>query len=70
MGQSISTEMWKEHLYNYWSKHGGEEKIKILDGVDWNVSENPLFQNALNLLLCHEGLVLRGRPDASCGNGL
>ncbi|KLO11271.1 hypothetical protein SCHPADRAFT_855590, partial [Schizopora paradoxa] len=36
MGQSITTEMWKEHLYNYWTKHGGEEKIKILNSVDWN----------------------------------
>ena len=38
MGNSITTEQWKDHLYDYWRKHGDEEKIKILDSVDWNVS--------------------------------
>ncbi len=38
MGRSINTEIWKAHLYGYWSKHGGAEKIKALDNVDWNVS--------------------------------
>ena len=37
--QSITTEQWKDHLYAYWSKNGGSEKTKILDGVDWNVSQ-------------------------------
>ena len=37
IGRSITTEIWKTHLYEYWSKHGGAEKIKALDGVDWNV---------------------------------
>ncbi|PAV21678.1 leukotriene-A4 hydrolase [Pyrrhoderma noxium] len=36
MGKSINTDIWKEHLYNYWRTHGGEEKVKILDSVDWN----------------------------------
>ncbi|KAH9939046.1 metalloprotease [Epithele typhae] len=36
MGKSITTEQWKEHLYGYWSKHGGEEKIKALDGIKWD----------------------------------
>lgn len=34
-GKSITTEQWKEHLYAYWKEHGGEEKIKALDGVKW-----------------------------------
>lgn len=38
IGQSITTEQWKEHLYVYFTKHGGPEKIKALDGVDWDVS--------------------------------
>jgi leukotriene-A4 hydrolase len=35
-GQSISTEMWKDHLYSFWKKHGGEEAIKKLDSVKWD----------------------------------
>lgn len=36
MGRSITTDMWKAHLYEYWAKYGGEEKIKALNSVDWN----------------------------------
>ncbi|PAV21690.1 leukotriene-A4 hydrolase [Pyrrhoderma noxium] len=37
MGRSIDTTIWKEHLYGYWSKtENGEEKIKLLDSVDWD----------------------------------
>ncbi|KAG6853530.1 hypothetical protein C0991_003450 [Blastosporella zonata] len=36
IGTSITTEQWKAHLYGYWEKNGGPEKIKILDSVDWN----------------------------------
>lgn len=42
MGQSITTEQWKSHLYGYYKEHGGEEKVKALDSVDWNVSCFPL----------------------------
>lgn len=38
IGKSITTEQWKEHLYAYFSKCGGPEKIKALDSVDWDVS--------------------------------
>ena len=38
IGKSITTEQWKEHLYAYFSKCGGPEKIKALDGVLWDVS--------------------------------
>ncbi len=34
MGRSITTAMWKVHLYEYWAKYGGEEKIKALNSVD------------------------------------
>ncbi|RPD67705.1 zincin, partial [Lentinus tigrinus ALCF2SS1-7] len=33
---SITTEQWKAHLYAYFEKHGGEEKVKALDSVKWN----------------------------------
>ncbi|RDB24666.1 Leukotriene A-4 hydrolase [Hypsizygus marmoreus] len=36
MGKSITTQEWKTHLYAYWEKHGGPEKIKALDSVDWD----------------------------------
>ncbi|KAG5715728.1 Leukotriene A-4 hydrolase [Termitomyces sp. T112] len=36
IGKSITTEQWKRHLYGYWEKHGGTEKIKILDSIDWD----------------------------------
>jgi len=36
-GKSIATQQWKDHLYEYFQRHGGEEKIKALDSIDWNV---------------------------------
>ncbi|KAF9509168.1 hypothetical protein BS47DRAFT_1488071 [Hydnum rufescens UP504] len=35
-GKSIRTEQWKEHLYSYFRQNGGEEKIRLLDSVDWD----------------------------------
>ena len=37
MGKSITTQQWKDHLYAYYQKHGGSEKIKLLDSIDWDV---------------------------------
>ncbi|KAG6885025.1 hypothetical protein C0993_006441 [Termitomyces sp. T159_Od127] len=34
--KNITTEQWKKHLYGYWEKHGGAEKIQILDSIDWD----------------------------------
>ncbi|KAF8885226.1 leukotriene-A4 hydrolase [Gymnopilus junonius] len=36
IGRSITTAQWKDHLYAYWQKNGGAEKIKALDSVDWD----------------------------------
>ncbi|KAF7367549.1 Leukotriene A-4 hydrolase [Mycena sanguinolenta] len=36
IGKSITTEQWKAHLYDFFSRNGGPEKIKLLDGIDWN----------------------------------
>lgn len=38
IGKSITTEQWKSHLYAYYERNGGPEKIKALDSIDWNVS--------------------------------
>jgi leukotriene-A4 hydrolase len=43
-GKSITTWDWKAHLYNYFERHGGPEKIDALNSVDWDVgsrSYNP-----------------------------
>lgn len=37
-GKSITTWDWKAHLYTYFEKHGGPEKIDALNNVDWDVS--------------------------------
>ncbi len=36
MGGSLTTAQWKEHLYKYWTTHGGPEKIRALDSVNWD----------------------------------
>ncbi|KAE9398633.1 zincin [Gymnopus androsaceus JB14] len=36
MGKSITTQQWKEHLYAYYDKHGGAERITALDSIDWD----------------------------------
>ncbi|PBK87275.1 hypothetical protein ARMGADRAFT_972092 [Armillaria gallica] len=36
MGKSITTNEWIAHLYAYYEKHGGPEKIKALDSIDWD----------------------------------
>ncbi|EGN92717.1 hypothetical protein SERLA73DRAFT_127308 [Serpula lacrymans var. lacrymans S7.3] len=36
MGKSITTEQWRAHLFAYYQKHGGNDKIKLLDTVDWD----------------------------------
>jgi len=36
MGKSITTQQWKDHLYDYFQNHGGKEKIELLDSIDWN----------------------------------
>ncbi|KAJ7591549.1 peptidase family M1-domain-containing protein [Mycena floridula] len=36
IGKSITTRQWKDHLYAYFEKNGGEQKVKALDSVDWN----------------------------------
>ena len=42
MGRSITTQQWKDHLYDYFQNHGGQEKVKLLDSVDWNVGNSLL----------------------------
>lgn len=48
IGKSISTQDWKDHLYAYFQKNGGEEKVKLLDNVDWNVYQPILLTRMSN----------------------
>ncbi|CAE6493395.1 unnamed protein product [Rhizoctonia solani] len=34
-GRSIRTDEWKVHLFDYFGKHGGEDKLNLLNSVDW-----------------------------------
>lgn len=54
MGKSITTEQWKEHLYGYYQKHGGADKIKALDSVDWDVRGLSRVLRKL-LIFCRHG---------------
>ncbi|KAI0271734.1 hypothetical protein BC834DRAFT_950104 [Gloeopeniophorella convolvens] len=35
-GKSITTWDWKAHLFAYFEKHGGQEKLDALNSVDWD----------------------------------
>jgi leukotriene-A4 hydrolase len=37
-GKSITTWDWKAHLYAYFENHGGQEKLDVLNSVEWDVS--------------------------------
>lgn len=43
-GKSITTEDWKAHLYAYWEKHGGPEKVKALDSIKWDVGSHSILR--------------------------
>ncbi|KAH7920495.1 hypothetical protein BV22DRAFT_1114838 [Leucogyrophana mollusca] len=70
MGKSITTAEWKTHLYAYFKQHGGDEKIKALDSIDWNAW---LFGEGLtlpvemeyDLSLATQAYALAERWDAS-----
>ena len=34
-GKSLTSYEWKDHLYEYMKETHGEEKVKLLDSVDW-----------------------------------
>ncbi|KAF5327018.1 hypothetical protein D9619_004122 [Psilocybe cf. subviscida] len=35
-GKSITTQQWRNHLYQYWAAIGGPETVQKLDSVDWD----------------------------------
>jgi len=36
IGKNITTNQWKDHLYAFFARHGGPEKVKALDSIDWD----------------------------------
>ncbi|KAG1746884.1 hypothetical protein EDB19DRAFT_1894105 [Suillus lakei] len=36
MGKSITTEMWKEHLFAYYTRFGGDDELGALESIDWD----------------------------------
>lgn len=71
-GKSITTEQWKTHLYAYFERNGGAEKIKALNSVDWNVSVLILTLQILGQSLTNPitGVVLWRRYRASSQDGI
>ncbi|KAJ7746548.1 peptidase family M1-domain-containing protein [Mycena metata] len=70
IGKSTTTEEWKAHLYAYYEKHGGAEKVKALDTVDWNAwfyGEGLKLPVAMeyDLTLAQAAYALAARWDAS-----
>jgi leukotriene-A4 hydrolase len=49
-GKSITTWDWKAHLYAYFERHGGGEKLDALDSVDWDVSSHSLKHRLCSLI--------------------
>ncbi|KAG5651841.1 hypothetical protein H0H81_007217 [Sphagnurus paluster] len=70
IGKSITTQQWKDHLYGYWTKHGGPDKVKALDSIDWNAWFNgeglklPVELD-YDLTLAQEAYALAARWDAA-----
>ncbi|KAH8111425.1 peptidase family M1-domain-containing protein [Phellopilus nigrolimitatus] len=75
MGRSISTDIWKEHLYDYWGKHGDRTKIQTLDSVDWDAwfhgeGLSLPVEIEYDLTLAKQAYALAKRWDASRGKDI
>ena len=46
-GKSITTDVWKAHLYKYFTEHGGDEKLEVLNSVQWEVRYIPSSSDAI-----------------------
>lgn len=63
MGKSITTDQWKDHLYTYFEKNGGEEKVKALNTVDWQVSNLVLHSTWFMLTTINKAWLYGGGLD-------
>jgi hypothetical protein len=66
IGHSITTTQWKDHLYSFFANQ--EDKIKALDGIDWNVSVPSIIQK-VHQYIHRAGMVLwrRGHVTGQVG---
>jgi leukotriene-A4 hydrolase len=68
-GKSITTWDWKSHLYAYFERHGGQEKLDALNSVDWDVSSRSFSHSFRRLIDLYqawfygEGLKLPVEPS-------
>jgi len=65
-GKSITTWDWKAHLYTYFERHGGQEKLDALNSVNWDVGSR-LYKIPRRLADPYSGVVLRRRAEAPRG---
>ena len=63
MGKSITTDQWKDHLYAYFEKNGGEENVKALNTIDWQVSNPVLHPTWLMLMTINKAWPYGGGLD-------
>jgi leukotriene-A4 hydrolase len=66
IGHSITTTQWKDHLYSFFANQ--EDKIKALDGINWNVSVPGIIQK-VHQYIHRAGMVLwrRGHVTGQVG---
>ncbi|KAL6301026.1 peptidase family M1-domain-containing protein [Sparassis latifolia] len=69
MGKSITTDEWKAHLFAYFEKHGGEEKVKEwLHGEGLTLPNTMVYDTALArqaYALAEQWDASRSEPDTS-----
>jgi leukotriene-A4 hydrolase len=43
-GKSITSYQWKDHLFEYFTKHGGPDKVTALNSIDFDVEYTFLWE--------------------------
>jgi hypothetical protein len=70
MGKSITTEQWKEHLFAYYTQHGGEDTIEALNSIDWDVSVWFFHPLSRPINCVNPGLAFWNGCNPSCTYGI
>ena len=67
IGHSITTTQWKDHLYSFFADQ--KDKIKALDGIDWDVSVSGITQKE-HQYIHRAGMVVWGRRHVTSQAGV
>lgn len=70
MGKSITTEMWKEHLFDYYTRFGGDDELEALKSIDWDASIWVILLHITQLMIVNVGLAFWNGRDPSCAHGI